>query len=272
MTGANFHVFFYIVISLLFSGILTFIFGGFKKNLVSNIGLSLIIASIATIACYIGYIWVQLERPPMRTLGETRLWYSFFVGLIGTIIFFRWRHQKLFSIVTLFGGIFYTLLFLIINYFKPETFNKSLMPALQSYWFVPHVVVYILSYSLLGLSALIAIWGLIQLYRKELDMEIVYIADNIVYIGFTFLTLGLLFGALWAKEAWGSYWTWDPKETWAFLTWLGYLLYIHLRIRHKDSIKVPLFVLSFIFVVLIMCWFGINYLPAAQNSVHVYSN
>lgn len=61
--------------------------------------------------------------------------------------------------------------------------------------------------------------------------------DNLVYIGTAFLTLGLLFGALWAKEAWGHYWTWDPKETWAFLTWIGYILYIHYRFYHPREEK-----------------------------------
>ena len=96
--------------------------------------------------------------------------------------------------------------------------------------------------------------------------------DNIVYIGFGFLTLGLIFGALWAKEAWGHYWTWDPKETWAFLTWAVYLIYIHFRIKSNLSHKSVFLILMLAFVVLLICWFGINYLPSAQNSVHVYSS
>ena len=103
-------------------------------------------------------------------------------------------------------------------------------------------------------------------------MKILNVADNLVYIGFAFLTLGLLFGALWAKKAWGHYWTWDPKETWAFLTWLVYLIYIHTRYFHYTKVRLHLWMLSFIFVVLLLCWFGINYMPSAQNSVHVYSN
>ena len=102
-------------------------------------------------------------------------------------------------------------------------------------------------------------------------MKTLQLADNLVYIGFSFLTLGLLFGALWAKEAWGHYWTWDPKETWAFLTWLAYLTYMHFRTYQPKKTRAPLWTLSLAFVVLLICWFGINYLPSAQNSVHVYS-
>ena len=145
------------------------------------------------------------------------------------------------------------------------------MPALQSPWFVPHVIVYIFSYALLAASSLVAVKGLYQLYFREFETKTLHLADNLVYIGFSFLTLGLLFGALWAKEAWGHYWTWDPKETWAFLTWLAYLIYMHFRTFQPKTTKAPLWMLSLAFIVLMICWFGINYLPSAQNSVHVYS-
>jgi ABC-type transport system involved in cytochrome c biogenesis permease subunit len=163
------------------------------------------------------------------------------------------------------------MLFLFINYLHPETYEKTLMPALQSPWFVPHVIVYIFSYALLAASSLVAVKGLYELYFKEFEMKTLHLADNLVYIGFSFLTLGLLFGALWAKEAWGHYWTWDPKETWAFLTWLAYLVYMHFRTFQPKKTKEPLWMLSLAFIVLMICWFGINYLPSAQNSVHVYS-
>ena len=163
------------------------------------------------------------------------------------------------------------MLFLFINYLHPETYEKTLMPALQSPWFVPHVIVYILAYNLLFISSLVAVYGLYQFYKKKLEQSTLKLADNLVYIGFAFLTFGLLFGALWAKEAWGHYWTWDPKETWAFLTWLSYLIYLHFRIYQPKKVKAPLWTLSLAFIILMICWFGINYLPSAQNSVHVYS-
>ena len=163
-------------------------------------------------------------------------------------------------------------LILFLNYLNPDTFDKTLMPALQSPWFIPHVVVYIVGYAFLGFSSLIGVWGLYLYYKGKETERVMLMADNIVYIGFAFLTFGLLFGALWAKEAWGHYWTWDPKETWAFLTWLAYLLYIHFRINKKKAVKTALWTGSLAFVVLLICWFGINYLPSAQSSVHVYSS
>ena len=86
------------------------------------------------------------------------------------------------------------------------------------------------------------------------------------------MTLGMLFGALWAKEAWGHYWSWDPKETWAAATWLAYLVYIHFRRHHPVFYRRVLVVMLVSFVLLQMCWYGINYLPAAQGvSVHTYN-
>jgi len=81
----------------------------------------------------------------------------------------------------------------------------------------------------------------------------------------------LLFGALWAKEAWGHYWTWDPKETWAFITWIIYLLYLHFRYPQKLTANQLFWTLLIAFLVLLMCWFGVNYLPSAANSIHTYT-
>jgi len=237
-----------------------------KLKVLNFTGHLFIVIGISAITFFLIKLWINLERPPMRTLGETRLWYTFFLASISYIIYLRWRYK-----VVIIGGLFFAILFLLINYFNPETYDKTLMPALQSVWFVPHVIVYILSYAILALSTLIAIIGLVQTYTKKFKEWTITLADNLVYIGFAFLTLGLLFGALWAKEAWGHYWTWDPKETWAFVTWMGYMLYMHFRYFQPEKIKAPLWILTLAFVFLLICWFGINYLPSAQNSVHTYT-
>ena len=82
---------------------------------------------------------------------------------------------------------------------------------------------------------------------------------------------GMVLGAVWAKEAGGHYWSWDPKETWAFVTAAAYLVYIHLRLRHAPE-RVVLWTLPISFILLMITWIGVNYLPAAQGSIHVYSS
>jgi ABC-type transport system involved in cytochrome c biogenesis permease subunit len=148
---------------------------------------------------------------------------------------------------------------------KPEIHDQTLMPALQSPWFIPHVTVYMFSYSLLGCAFLI---GVVRLFKK--DDELFCAADTLVYIGVAFLTFGMLSGSIWAKSAWGHFWNWDPKETWALITWLVYLLYIHLRLYRRDNVKLLCFLLIFAFACLQMCWWGINFLPSAADSIHVY--
>ena len=96
--------------------------------------------------------------------------------------------------------------------------------------------------------------------------------DNLTYVGLAFMTLGMLTGAIWAKEAWGHYWAWDPKETWAAATWFAYLAYIHFRLGKPLKARPALVILLVSFVLLQMCWYGINYLPSAQGvSVHTYN-
>ncbi len=224
---------------------------------------ALMIMGILLFASFIALFWINLQRPPMRTMGETRLWYSLFLSLVGYLSYRRWRYPWLMS----FSAIVATV-FIIINLLKPEIHSQSLMPALQSVWFIPHVTSYILSYAMFGAATIGAV---ISLVKRKHSCEIFHFIDNMVYVGYGFLMLGLLMGALWAKDAWGHYWSWDPKETWAFITTAGYLAYIHLRLHsHGDKERVALWLVVISFVLLMITWLGVSYLPSAQGSIHVY--
>ena len=245
---------------------LIFLFISYKKQAVTKIAHLLFILGWGVLITFVIKLWIELDRPPMRTLGETRLWYATFLPAIGFLTYIRWKYKWFLAY-----SILMATMFLTINYFNPETYSKTLMPALQSPWFIPHVLVYLFSYAVLTASSVVAIKGWYDSYNGNFNIESLKLADNLVYIGFAFLTLGLLFGALWAKEAWGHYWTWDPKEIWAFLTWMGYLIYIHYRYFHSHKTKQALTILALAFVVLLVCWFGVNYLPVANTSVHTYT-
>lgn len=222
------------------------------------------VLGVTVFGVFIALMWVSLERPPMRTMGETRLWYTFFLSAIGLVMYLKWKHHWILSFSLLVASVF-----IIINIARPEIHSKDLMPALQSIWFVPHVIAYIMSYAFMS-AATIA--SLILLYRKEYtDRSLIELIDNVIYIGFGLLMAGLLIGAVWAKEAWGHYWSWDPKETWAFITAAGYLMYIHIRLRETKIRRFTLWLVVFSFVLLMITWKGVNYLPSAQGSVHVYS-
>lgn len=221
---------------------------------------------LAVFFSFILAIWLSLERPPLRTMGETRLWYAFFLPLAGLITYVRWKYKWILTFSTVLS-----LVFICINLFKPEIHNKTLMPALQSPWFAPHVIVYMFAYALLGAATLMAIY-LLWIKKQAPEQRELHLCDNLVYVGMAFMTWGMLFGAIWAKEAWGHYWAWDPKETWAAATWFCYLIYIHHRRGCSASGKRSLLILLIAFVLLQMCWYGINYLPSAQGaSVHTYN-
>lgn len=227
----------------------------------TNIAYTSTVLGLLVFFSFILSMWVSLERPPLRTMGETRLWYSFFLPLAGIIVYSRWKYKWILSFSTILA-----LVFICINIFKPEIHSKTLMPALQSPWFAPHVIVYMLAYAILGVATLMALYFLLK--KQPLDYQL----DDLVYVGLAFMTIGMLFGALWAKEAWGHYWSWDPKETWAAITWFSYLVYVHYRQIPTHKPKLALWVLLVSFVLLQMCWWGINYLPSAQgSSVHVYN-
>lgn len=211
-------------------------------------------------------MWFSLDRPPLRTMGETRLWYSAFLPLAGIIVYARWRYKWILTFSWVLSSVF-----ICINIFRPEIHNKTLMPALQSPWFAPHVIVYMFAYALLGAAALVALYILVRKHCRPDEKEMI-LCDNLIYVGLAFMTLGMLMGALWAKEAWGHYWAWDPKETWAAATWFGYLSYIHIRIVSPRKKAVAMSIVLISFLLLQMCWYGINYLPSAQGvSVHTYN-
>ena len=209
-------------------------------------------------------LWLTLGRPPLRTLGETRLWYAGLTVAAGLFVAWRakapWLRLPMLALGALFLG---------ITAANPATLDRTLMPALQSPWFVPHVIVYLLAYALLGLAAGAALW---QLIRRKDDASL---AIHLVHLGLPFLTCGLVFGAIWAKEAWGHYWAWDPKETWALLTWLAYVALIH-RLHDPEAQRrwrgrTALLGILAAFAVVLCCWYLVNLLPAAAVSVHTYT-
>lgn len=218
---------------------------------------------VVVMALFIVGFWTTLNRPPLRTMGETRLWYSFFLLLAGLFTYGRWRYRWIMLFATTLATVF-----MLINILKPEVHDQTLIPALQSLWFVPHVSVYMFSYALFGCATLLTI---VAMLRPAADVD--GAIERLIYGGMTFLTVGMLTGALWAKDAWGAYWSWDAKESWAAATWGLYLLAIHLApsvMAHKSR---RLFHITLIlaFLALQMCWYGVNYLPSAETSVHTYN-
>nr|YP_010038457.1 cytochrome c heme attachment protein [Chenopodium acuminatum]YP_010997649.1 cytochrome c heme attachment protein [Chenopodium berlandieri]QRV60772.1 CcsA [Chenopodium album]QOX10244.1 cytochrome c heme attachment protein [Chenopodium acuminatum]QRV61024.1 CcsA [Chenopodium album]WMS60139.1 cytochrome c heme attachment protein [Chenopodium berlandieri] len=103
-------------------------------------------------------------------------------------------------------------------------------------------------------------------YRSQLIEQLDHWSYRVISLGFIFLTIGILSGAVWANEAWGSYWNWDPKETWAFITWTIFAIYLHIR-TNKNFRGPNSAIVAFIgFLIIWICYFGVNLLGIGLHS------
>ncbi|MEC4721549.1 c-type cytochrome biogenesis protein CcsB [Noviherbaspirillum sp. CPCC 100848] len=112
---------------------------------------------------------------------------------------------------------------------------QPLVPALQSWWMKIHVPANFIGYGTFALAAMVAVAYLLKTKGILADrLPALEVLDDVMYkaiaVGFAFFTIATILGALWAAEAWGGYWSWDPKETWALIVWLNYAAWLHMRL------------------------------------------
>lgn len=159
---------------------------------------------------------------------------------------------------------------------------RELMPSLKSYWLKWHITAMIISYALLALSAAFSLTyilrakGLKALENIDSRYNLRFLDDTtarLVYVAFPVLTLGVGLGAVWAHDAWGRFWGWDPKENWALITWLVYLAYLHLRLQ-RSWIGYKSALMNLIgFGCVLITFQGVNLLDSMfkLNSIHAYT-
>lgn len=140
--------------------------------------------------------------------------------------------------------------------------SAPLMPALKSPWLTVHVLTAALAYGGFSLAAGLAVRQLRnpQFYQGE---EAIY---RIVAASFAMLSLSIVLGAVWAEQAWGSYWSWDPKETWALITWIVYALYLHLHRQSGWRGKTASIMVIVGFIIVLFTFFGVNYFMSGLHS------
>lgn len=183
--------------------------------------------------------------------------------------------------------------------------SSPLVPALQSNWLMLHVSMMMLSYATLIVGSLLCLLFLVISKCEEVDLQVIdesslplynimldyyevklfsssneiselgklkllQSLDNwsyrIIGLGFPFLTIGIIAGGVWANEAWGSYWSWDPKETWALITWIVFATYLHSRITKGWEGKKTAMLGSLGFFVIWICYLGVNFLGKGLHS------
>ena len=143
-------------------------------------------------------------------------------------------------------------------------------PALNSPWFLPHILVYVISYLMAAAAFAMTVTKFFvrgdKLRVKQLDGGIY----DCVCVLFPCMTMGMLFGAVWANEVWGAFWNWDIKECWSLVTWLMFMTWLHIR-RNPGLAKFRDAVMIAGFVCVIVTFFFVNGMNAADTSMHSYN-
>lgn len=256
----------------IFSAFFYFSFLFSKKENLARIGFNLAFAGL--IIHTLALIWRTVEsgHAPFTNMYESLSFLSWASILAYVLIEWKFKIRKAGPYFLL---IVIALMALASSPLMPKEANP-LMPALQSYWLWLHVSVTLLGEAFFAFAFITSIMYLVAdsnekkgsakksgLTAEKLDS----ISYRCIAIGFPLFTLGgLVFGMIWAYKAWGSYWSWDPKETWSLITWFVFALYLHTRIvmgwkgRRSASIAIIGFLAA------IFTYFGVNYILAGLHS------
>eukprot|EP00871_Galdieria_phlegrea_P003953 jgi/Galph1/4559/GphlegSOOS_G3277.1 len=241
--------------------------------------------------------WFTYGYFPLSNLYESLLFLTWSLTTIQLILEFKFKHKLIGAIANPIS----TLTLAFSNFFLPKYMQDAspLIPALKSNWLFMHVSVILISYASLLIGSLLSIFFLIissfnkvnynkqknkkdgfkylnsnynstLILKNEDKLNLLTMIDNLSYriigLGFPLLTIGIISGAVWANEAWGSYWSWDPKETWALITWIVFAIYLHTRINKSwQGIKSAI-VGGLGFLVVWVCYLGVNFIGKGLHS------
>jgi cytochrome c-type biogenesis protein CcsB len=200
-----------------------------------------------------------------------------FSNLFESLVFFGWTLALIYLIIELktgdkrIGAFAVPLAFFAMLYaLKLDPAIKPLLPALKSNWLIAHVITCFLGYAGFGVSAALSVMYLVTGKPKDPEGPKALLLDDLIYqnvvVGFILLTAGIVTGSIWANSAWGTYWSWDPKETWSLITWLIYAALLHSRyMRGWHGRRMAVFSLVG-FACVLFTYFGVNLLLSGLHS------
>ena len=251
------------------SMLLYFAFIAVKKDGVARVAVGLQIAGLALHTAALICRGIGAGRLPLTNQYEFATSFAWGLCLVSLIFVIRFRFPVL-------GAFSAPVVFLIIGYAAMQSKEvKNLMPALRSNWLGFHVSTAIIAYGAFGVSFVLGVIFLLRERMRQsgfLDQHIPnrekldVIAYRSVSLGLLFLTFTIVTGAIWAERAWGSYWSWDPKETWSLVTWIVYAAYLHLRIRRGWQGRAAAIFAVIGFVCVIFTYIGVNTLLPGVHS------
>lgn len=235
-----------------------------KTNLQKVARLLTLIAFITTTTAVV-LRTIEAGHLPFSNLFEFALSFLWGMSLVFLVVEFKYQPRGL--------GLFFTPLIISMAFWilSLNTGTSPLMPALRSNWLYIHVATAIIAYGAFAVSFTVAIMYLIKeqgLFNNLLPSleKLDNLTYKIISFAMPFLTLLIITGAIWAEEAWGSYWDWDPKETWSLITWLIYAAYLHTRLLKGWKGRKTSIVAIIGFLAVMFTFVGVSYLLPGQHS------
>jgi cytochrome c-type biogenesis protein CcsB len=241
-----------------------------RKKWMQRIGLTVLGLSFLALTFGMALRWIISGTIPMSNGYETMLTMAWFVMLISLLMYRR------FPVILTFGLLLSGFFLLVSHISQMDPQIGHLMPVLSSPLLTIHVSVIMMAYALLSITFLTGIWGLITAmknYRKPKDSSLFTLHSSLqmsqlfLYPALTCMGLGIFIGAIWANVSWGTYWSWDPKETWALITFMVYAVPVHQQsiswLRNPRHYHLYM-VLAFLTI--LMTYFGVNYFLGGMHS------
>ena len=205
----------------------------FKKEKLKSVAWWVLIAAFALHTAFIVVRGIVAKRLPLSNQFEFATAFAWGVSLLYIFVHLRFK-------IDWMGNFAIPAAFLLFSYAALVTPREitEMMPALRSAWFGLHIGAAVFSYASFAISACMGLRYLWQC-KKGADetgaamKQIDYLSYRMIAFGFLMLTVVILSGCVWAEQAWSTFWSWDPKETWALITWIMYAIYLHQRLRKK---------------------------------------
>ena len=248
-----------------------------KNDRISWCGSMVCILAAVVSTAALGVRWHEsyqmgIGRIPVTNLYESLVFFAWSINLAYLVVERKYG-SRVFG-VFIMPIAFFTMMFAVSR----DSAIGPLVPALQSYWLHAHVITCFLGYAAFAVSAGAAVMYLIKNRYGQKGgkqglaqrMPSDKVLDDLVYraivCGFPLLTVGIITGAAWANYAWGSYWSWDPKETWSLIVWILYAVYLHARITRGWHGKRAALLSIIGFAATIFCYLGVNLWLAGLHS------
>jgi cytochrome c-type biogenesis protein CcsB len=213
-----------------------------------------------------------IGHAPLSNMYESLVFFALTITVIYLVVEQRYKSQ-------IIGAFATPIAFLTMAYasLSPSVNDRiqPLIPALKSNWLIAHVITCFFGYAAFAIAFGISI---VYLIRQNKDSEsgglmsrlpspklLDELTHRMVLFGFLFLTVGIITGAVWANSAWGTYWSWDPKETWSLITWFVYATLLHARMMRGWYGKKIAYLSIIGFAAVLFTYFGVNYLPGLHS-------